>query len=262
MKSTILLASLFAIILISSTGLNAQIRPAENTIPTIEVTGKAEISVEPDSATISVDFTKLDKDLQAARKANEDGVAKMLRIARRYDIPPKDVRTNNISVSMKYISIRDRQKPIYDEDGDEIGTREFQGYEVSRSVTITLTKLEVFDDVFNEILATQPTEIDSVQFATSRLIELRQKAREMAMKAAYEKARSMTGAIGQTLGKAIKINEGTASDKYNSSANFSANSFSADGVAPRQVSVSNNLATFSAGSITVESSVTVIFRLD
>ena len=261
MKSTILLVSLFAFVLIPSTRLTAQIRPAENNTPTIEVSGKAEISVEPDSATISVDFTKLDKDLQAARKANEDGVAKMLRIARKYDIPPKDVRTNNISVSMKYISIRDRQKPIYDEDGDEIGTREFQGYEVSRSVTITLTKLEAFDDVFNEILATQPTEIDSVQFATSRLIELRQKAREMAMKAAYEKARSMTGAIGQTLGKAIKISEGTASDKYNSNANL-ANSFAVDGVGPRQVSVSNNLATFSAGSITVESSVTVIFRLD
>ena len=95
--------------------------------------------MEPDSATISVDFTKVDKDLQTARKANEDGVAKMLQIARKYAIPPQDVRTNNISVSMKYISTRDRQKPIYDEDGDEIGTREFQGYEVSRSVTFKLT---------------------------------------------------------------------------------------------------------------------------
>lgn len=263
MKRTFLLVPVTALLLISVTQLAAQARPAEGNIPTIEVTGKAEISVEPDSATISVDFTKLDKDLQAARKANEEGVAKMLQIARKYAIPPKDVRTNNISVSMKYISIRDRQKPIYDEDGDEIGTREFQGYEVSRSVTITLTKLEEFDAVFNDILATQPTEIDTVKFETSRLIELRQKAREMAMKAAHDKARSMTGAIGQTLGKAIKISEGTASDKYYSNSNFSSNSIAnIDGAVPRQVSVSNNLATFSAGSITVESSVTVVFRLD
>ncbi|MBX7054083.1 MAG: SIMPL domain-containing protein [Pyrinomonadaceae bacterium] len=263
MKRTLLLLSFFAFLLFSAKGAAAQIRSADGGIPTIEVTGKSEISVEPDSATISVDFTKLDKDLQAARRANEDGVAKMLQIARKYGIPPKDVRTNNISVAMKFISIRDRQKPIYDEDGDEIGTREFQGYEVSRSVTITLTKLDDFDALFNEILATQPTEIDNVKFETSRLIELRQKAREMAMKAAYDKARSMTGAIGQTLGKAIKITEGTASDKYYSNSNFSANSTSnIDGAVPRQVSVSNNLATFSAGSITVESSVTVVFRLD
>lgn len=229
--------------------------------PVIEVTGKSEIAIEPDSATISVDFTKLDKDLQAARKANEEGVQKMLQIAKKYSIAPQDVRTNNISVSMKYISMRDRQKPIYDEDGDEIGTREFQGYEVSRSVTIKLTKLEQFEAIFNEILTTQPTEIDDVSFETSRLIELRVRAREMAMKAAHEKAKSMTAAIGQTVGKAIKINEGAASDRYFSNLNSNSNTFIADG-APTRVSTSSNLAAFSVGTIKVEATVTVVFRLN
>jgi len=95
-------------------------------VSVIEVTGKAEISVEPDSATISVDFAKVDKDMQAARKANEEGVTKMLQIAKKYAIPAQDVTTNNISVAMKYISTRDRQKPIYDEDGDEIGPANFR----------------------------------------------------------------------------------------------------------------------------------------
>ena len=178
------LGAFFIAILSVSIGF-AQTKDADVTIPVIEVTGKAEIAVEPDSATISVDFTKVDKDLQTARKANEEGVLKMLQIAKKYSIPQQDVRTNNISVSMKYISMRDRQKPIYDEDGDEIGTREFQGYEVSRSVTFKLTKLEQFEAIFNEILTTQPTEIDDVKFETSKLIELRVKAREMAMKAAH-----------------------------------------------------------------------------
>ncbi len=260
MKRSHLIALLVAVF--SVTVCFGQTKDADVANPVIEVTGKAEISVEPDSATISVDFTKVDKDLNAARKANEDGVAKMLQIAKKYSVPPQDVRTNNISVSMKYISVRDRQKPIYDEDGDEIGTREFQGYEVSRSVTVKLTKLNQFDAIFNEILATQPTEIDNVKFETSRLIELREKAREMAMKAAYEKAKAMTAAIGQTVGKAIKINEGTASDKYYSNSNFAANSFIADGAVTRQVTTTSNLATFSAGSINVEASVTVVFRLN
>ncbi len=265
MKRAYLVAFLIAVVSISMSF--AQTKDPDNAIPVIEVTGKAEIAVEPDSATISVDFTKLDKDLQAARRANEDGVTKMLQIAKKYSIPPQDVRTNNISVSMKYISIRDRQKPIYDEDGDEVGTREFQGYEVSRSVTFKLTKLESFDAVFNDILATSPTEIDDVKFETSRLIELRVKAREMAMKAAHDKAKAMTAAIGQTVGKAIKINEGTVSDKYYSNSNFGANSnvFAIDGSpvgSPARVPTSSNLATFSAGSINVEASVTIVFRLD
>ena len=163
---------------------------------------------------------------------------------------------------MKYISMRDRQKPIYDDDGDEIGTREFEGYEVSRSVTFKLTRLEQFEAIFNEILTTQPTEMDDVKFETSRLIELRVKARDLAMKAAHEKAKAMTAAIGQTLGKAIKINEGTASDKYYSSANNNSNSFIIDGAAPRTIAVTNNLAAFSVGTINVEASVTIVFRLD
>lgn len=260
-KSLILFA--LALLSLATYPSSAQSKSDNLNIPIIEVTGKAEIAVEPDSATISVDFTKVDKDLQTARKSNEDGVAKMLQIARKYAIPPQDVRTNNISVSMKYISTRDRQKPIYDEDGDEIGTREFQGYEVSRSVTFKLTKLEAFEAIFNEILTTQPTEIDSVSFETSRLIELRQKAREMAMKAAYEKAQAMTGAIGQTIGKAIKINEGNASDKYYSSGALNANSVSRlDLTTPRTVSVTNKLATFSVGTINIEATVTVVFQLN
>ena len=128
-------------------------------------------------------------------------------------------------------------------------------------MTFRLTKLEQFEAIFNEILTTQPTKIDDVKFETSRLIELRQKARDMAMKAAHEKAKAMTAAIGQTVGKAIKINEGTVSDKFYSTAN-SANTFVVDGGTTRTVSTSSKLATFSVGSINVEASVTIVFQLN
>ena len=243
--------------------------PAQSTVdlsvPHITVTGRAEIIVEPDTATISVDFTKLDKDLQSARKENEEGVAKMLQIARRYSIPQEDIITNNISVSKKYISIRDPQQRIYDEDGDEIGTRVFQGYEVSRSVTIRLKKLELFDLVFNEILDVDPTEISTVRFESSRIIELRETAREMAMKAAHEKARAMTAAIGQNVRKALRISEGTASDRYFSTANVTSNAVNVMTSGRSQgvgVPDSSNLAAFSAGSINIEASVTVTFLID
>lgn len=255
-----LIAAISVFVCLSASAF-AQIEKGTAPSPIIEVTGKAEIAVEPDSATISVDFTKVDKDLQAARKANEDGVSKMLRIAEMYQIPTPDVRTNNISVSMKYISVRDRQKPIYDENDDEIGTREFQGYEVSRTVTIKLTNLEEFDAIFNDILTTQPTEIDNVRFETSRMSALREKAREMAMKAAHEKAKGMTAAIGQTVGKAIRITEGASSDKYDRSGAYS-NVFEIDGSEVRKVLTRSNLATFSAGSIQIEATVTVVFQLN
>ncbi len=235
---------------------------AQREPPTVEVTGKAEIAVEPDSATITVDFTKLDKSLEVARKTSDEGVAKMLKVAKKYDIGGSDIRTRNISVEMKYISIRDANKRIFNDDDDEIGTKQFLGYEVSRTVTIVLKNLADFDRLFNDILGTNPTSIEKVSFDTSQLIELRKKAREAAMKAAYEKAQAMASAIGQTIGKAISIKEGSGSDSIRwQSAGFSSNvrivSF------PTSSTVaSNKVGTFSAGTISVDSTVTVVFLLN
>lgn len=228
-------------------------------VPTIIVNGKAEIEVEPDFAVISIDFTKTDKNLQAAQKANEDGVAKVLQLANRFAIPATDVSTNAISVSMKYLSIRDPQKRIFDEDGDEIGLKTFEGYEVSRSVMIKLSNLSKFQDLFDAILKTEPTEIESVSFQTTRLRELKDKAREMAMVAAREKAVGMTKAIGQTISKALKITENSNESTY-SSAN-SAN-VTTTRLEPTVHVKKDALATFSPGTIKVEASVTVVFKLD
>lgn len=257
MKSVILILTILA----TPFFLAAQDRDTRDLdVPTIIVTGKAEIAVVPDHALISVDFTKTDKDLQIARRMNEEGVARMLDVAKRFSIPQQDVRTNQISVSMKYTSVRDSQKRLYNEDGDEIGTKIFEGYEVSRSVSIKLSDLAKFQELFDEILRTQPTEIDSVSFETTKLRELKDRARDMAMIAAKEKAVAMTKAIGQTVGKAMKITEGTNENRYLSIGGGSANSYVID--TPRPVVVRESLGSFSPGTISIEASVTVVFRLD
>jgi uncharacterized protein YggE len=78
----------------------------------------------------------------------------------------------------------------------------------------------------------------------------------MAMKAAKEKATAMAGSIGQTISKAIKITEGTVSNQYYG--NLSANS----NIRSSIVAVTENLATFSPGTIKVEADVTVSFLLN
>ena len=230
-------------------------------IPTIVVTGKTEITVEPDYALISVHFSKTDKNLQTAQKASEDGVAKVLEIARRHSIPPADVSTDAISVSMKYLSIRDPNKRIFDDGGDEVGSKTFDGYEVSRTVSLKLSDLSKFQALFNEILKTDPSEVDRVSFETTRLRELKDKARDMAMIAAREKAVAMTRAIGQTVGKALKITEGSNESSYlnSSSAMVSNNTVRAE---PTVHVMTQSLTSFSPGTVKVEATVTVIFKLD
>ncbi|MBV9211541.1 MAG: SIMPL domain-containing protein [Acidobacteria bacterium] len=235
-------------------GLSASAQNTDN-MPVITVTGTAEVMVAPDEVVFSLDVTKTDKDLQVAKRLNDETVGKVLELTRRFSIAPQNVKTDYISVEMKYESIRDSQKKVYDEDGDEVGTKVFRGYEVSKTVIVRLTDITRFEEFFAEVLKTGITEVNRVTFETSKLRENMDTARDLAMKAAREKATAMAASVGQTIGKAVKITEGnTANQAY--TAGFANNSVGTSG------SFSQSVATFAPGAIKVEAQVTASFLLN
>jgi hypothetical protein len=95
-------------------------------MPLITVTGTAEVKVAPDEVAFSLDVTKTDMDLQAAKRLNDESAGKILDLTRRFSVAPENVKTDYISVEMRCESIRDGKTKIYDEDGDEIGKRRFK----------------------------------------------------------------------------------------------------------------------------------------
>ena len=224
-------------------------------LPMITVTGIAEVQITPDEAVFSIDVTKTNKDLQTAKRLNDESVGKILELTRRFSIAPQNVQTAQISVDMKYDSIRDPKTRIVNDDGDEVGKRVFRGYEVSKTVTVRLTDISRFEEFFSEVLQTGVSAVNSVRFETSKLRETRDTARDMAMKAAKEKATAMAAAVGQNIGRAIKITEGILGGQAVSNylANNSTGSFG---------SVTESLVTFAPGAIKIEAQVTVSFQLN
>ncbi len=232
--------------------------------PQIAVTGNAEVLVEPDEAYISLDVTKLDKDLTIAKKQNDETTAKILEVTRRFNISAQNVNIRNISVEIKNKIIRDPKKPVYDEDGDLTGEKIFIGYEVSKTIRIKYLELNKFEELFAELLKTGVTEVNSVEFETSKLRQYKDQARDMAIKAAKEKATAMSASIGQTIGKAIRITEGTISNSTLNYGNLSANSNTTANISrvPTVETVSTSVGSFSPGTITVSAQATVIFILN
>ena len=247
-RSTILIL----ILLCSAFSSSAQ---ESEKLPVITVSGTAEVQIAPDEAVFSIDVTKTNKDLQAAKRLNDESVGKILELTRRFSISPQNVQTTQIAVDMKYESIRDAKTRIFSDDGDEIGKRVFRGYEVSKSVTVRLTDLSRFEEFFAEVLKTGVSGVNSVKFETSKLRENKDKAREMAMKAAKEKATAMAAAVGQTIGRAIKITEANVGGQF---ANYSANS----NVTGTAGVFTESLVTFAPGAIKIEAQVTVSFLLN
>ena len=53
-------------------------------LPVITVSGTAEVQIAPDEAIFSIDVTKTNKDLQAAKRLNDESVGKILELTRRF----------------------------------------------------------------------------------------------------------------------------------------------------------------------------------
>lgn len=248
-----------AFVLASFTAISAQTQIAPKA-PTIDVVGTAEVVLAPDQVVFSLDVTKRNKDMNIAKREADATLAKILELTRSFGVKPENVKTDYISVDMRYQFLRDPKNRIFDEDGDEIGTRTFLGYDVSTTVIVRLTEIGRFEEFFAEVMKTGLTEIDSVKFESSELIDQRKKAREMAMKAAYEKASAMAGAVNQTIGKAIYIAETTPPAGNFSASNISMNNSVSIASAP--TTVTQSVAIFSPGAIKIASQVNVTFLLN
>ncbi len=223
--------------------------------PTIDVSANAEIMIVPDQVIFTLDVTKRNKDMNVAKRETDAVLAKILDVTRSFGIKQEDVKTDYISVDMRYQSVRDSKTRVFDEDGDEVGTRVFLGYDVSTTVIVRLPDIKRFESFFTEVMKTGLTEIDSVRFESSEMIAQRKRAREMAMKAAYEKASAMAGAINQTIGKAIHIAENVPNDSRYSNMSSNSTNFSTG-------PVTEPVATFSPGAIKISSQVSVTFLLN
>ena len=225
-------------------------------LPVITVSGTAEVLIAPDEVVCSLDVTKTNKDLQTAKRLNDESVGKILELTRRFSISPQHVQTTQISVDMKYESIRDAKTRVFSDDGDEIGKRVFKGYEVSKTVTVKLTDISRFDAFFSDVLQTGVSSVNSVRFETSKLRENKDKAREMAMKAAKEKATAMAAAVGQNIGRAIKITEWNLGGQPLANYGLNSNTIGTSG------GFTESLVTFAPGAIKIEAQVTVSFQLN
>lgn len=231
-------------------------------MPMITVTGTAEVEVAPDTVILSLDVTKLDKDLATAKRLNDESVTKILELTRRLEIPTTNVQTDSVSVEEKNQFIRNGKNRIVDDEGDEIGKKVFLGYEVEKTIVIKLTDITKFENLFNEVLKTGLTEINSVRFETSKPRENKDKARDLAMKAAKEKAIALAGSINQTIGKALRITEENSVQNYGYNVNgASVNNTVAVNFSTSAVT-SESIATFSAGTIKIQAQVTVSFLLN
>ncbi len=215
----------------------------------ITTTGDAEIKVAPDEVIVVLGVETWDKNIQIAKKQNDDRIKRITALTKDFGIDPKYVQTDQINVEPRW-----RNGTYTDAD--------FIGYFIRKTMVITLKDVSKFEDVFTGALGAGATHVQGVQFRTTELRKYRDQARALAIQAAKEKASALAGELGRKIGEPQSIQE-------NSSGWWSSYSSRWGGAMTQNVmqnvgggSAFGDEGTFAPGQISISARVTVTFDLE
>jgi uncharacterized protein YggE len=161
--------------------------------PKITVNGEAVVNVKPDKIVINFGIETWDSDIVVAKQKNNDILKKAKAAMKESGVSERDIQTD-------YLSIEPRWKSEYRKE-------DFLGYFVRNTVVVTLTDAAKVEKLVTEVLQAGVNYIHGIDFQTTEFKKYREQARELALKAAKEKADKMAAVLGQSVGAPIQINE-------------------------------------------------------
>lgn len=177
---------------------------------TITVNGEAQVRVVPDQVQISLTAEDRGRDLMETKAKNDAAVKALVDYATKdLGIEARHVQTDFVSVEPQY-----RNCNYDDEMSGKCSPLDITYYTVRKGIQICLKDLTKYEGLVTKALQLGVKRIDDVQFVTTELRKHRDTAREMAAKAALEKAQALATTLGMKVGKPITISSENYSTYY------------------------------------------------
>jgi uncharacterized protein YggE len=217
---------------------------AQNQLPPlVTVTGTGEVKVRPDQITFNLGVEVREKTLEEARKVADQRTAALIAYLKKSGVEEKNIQTTYLSLQPMYTG--------------EFGQSTPQFYMATRSLSVTLEKLDKFDEVMAGTYKAGANRVDGVYYTSSQLLKYQEEARRKAVQQAKQKATLLAGDLGARIGRVYNINEGGGQGPmpiFGKVANqrMMAESMAGDAGGP----------TLAAGQIIISSSVEVSFLLE
>lgn len=158
----------------------------------ITVSGSSAIRVQPDRVVVILGVETFASTPSASRDENARRSRVVLAAVRALGVKDKDIATANLTL-----------RPRYDDYDRNI----ISGYGARNTVAVTLRDVEKLEPVLVAALEAGATSVDGVEFSVTNLRELRDRARDLAVKAALEKAEAMSASAGVRVGNVTGIHE-------------------------------------------------------
>lgn len=171
---------------------------------TVAVSGHGEIEVEPDIAVVEMGIYVFDRDLLKAKQETDGKITSVLGVYKKLGIKLEDVRTTEMNA-----------KPKYKQRNDDW---EFVGYEITRSVRVTVRQMTQLNDVLKKSIEAGANRLEEISLSSSKGEELKDQALTQAIENAKRRATRLANGFGAKVGKVITIEDGRHSDgeiRYN-----------------------------------------------
>ena len=153
----------------------------------IATNGEAVVMVVPDEIILTLGVETQDQRLSVAKTQNDARVRKVIAAAQAHGVAAQHIQTDFISI-----------EPVYDDYVDRI--EDPIGYRVGKTIVITLRDMSQFDGLLADALQAGANYVHGIEFRTTELRKYRDQARELAIRAASEKAAALAKAAGRSLG--------------------------------------------------------------
>jgi uncharacterized protein len=164
----------------------------------IQVSGSATVKVIPDLVTIQLGVTSNATTPQGVYDQNTATMKKTVAAIRALGVAEKDISTDYYII-----------QPVY----QNYDALDIKGYRINNTIIVNLKDVSKVSQVLAAALTAGANEVVDVQFKTSQLRQHRDKARQLAMQAAQEKARDLASAANAQPGCVLNIDE-TSSSYY------------------------------------------------
>ena len=159
-------------------------------VPMINVSGEGKIKVAPDQASISISVETKGSKADAVKQENDKKMDAILKFIKKLNIAKEDFQTQRVALN-----------PNYDYE------KKKHSYIATQSVQILLRDLAKYDELMEGLVNEGINRIDSVEFKSSKMLQLQSEARKLAVKEAKSKAEDLVSVLGQKVGKAILISD-------------------------------------------------------
>lgn len=212
---------------------------ADDRVHTVSVTGTGLVSAVADRATVQMSIMSRHKELDVAQAEAAKVTAAILSLTDRLDIKRNKVDTTGATVRPDYRWNREKEE------------QELRGYIAERQMLVKVDDLDVLGKLVEGAVAAGVNQVSPPQLDSSKRKERRRDALALAAKDARANAEVLAETLGAKLGDPVSIVDGSATPGPPEPRMRMATA----------AMESDSAATYNAGDLTFNATVTVVFDL-